>query len=107
MQAGWPGAVAEAGAYVAIDPYRTAEGVPYRVELDREQAQEALQGSLDIEARVADAATRSLRDGLQETASAYSPFARVTEELGSTGDPTLEPSPFFTTLHGYRSQVED
>ena len=83
-------------------PYRTAAGVPYGVELDREQAQTALQESLDIEARVAAAASRYLRDGLQETDSAYSPFARVAEELGYTGDPTLEPSPFFTTLHGYK-----
>ena len=44
-------------------PYRTADGVPYGVELDREQAQEALQESLDIEARVADAAARYLRTG--------------------------------------------
>jgi glyoxylase-like metal-dependent hydrolase (beta-lactamase superfamily II) len=83
-------------------PYRTAEGVPYGVELDRDQTREALQGSLDIEARVADAASRYLRDGLRETDSAYSPFAPVAEELGYTGDPTLEPSPFFTTLHGYK-----
>jgi glyoxylase-like metal-dependent hydrolase (beta-lactamase superfamily II) len=83
-------------------PYRTAAGVPYGVELDRGQANTALQESLDIEARVADAASRCLRDGLQETDSAYSPFARVAEELGYTGDPTLEPSPFFTTLHGYK-----
>jgi glyoxylase-like metal-dependent hydrolase (beta-lactamase superfamily II) len=87
-------------------PYRTADGVPYGVELDREQAQQALQGSLDIEARVADAATRYLQDGLQETRSPYSPFARVAEALGYTGDPTLEPSPFFTTLHGYRLQLD-
>ena len=83
-------------------PYRTAEGVPYGVELDREQAHEALQGSLDIEARVADATSRS---GPEETASVYSPFARVAEALGYTGDPTLEPSPFFTTLHGYRKEL--
>ena len=83
-------------------PYRTAAGVPYGVELDREQAQTALAESLDIEARVADAASRYLRDGLQESDSAYSPFARVAEELGYTGDPTLDPSPFFTTLHGYK-----
>jgi hypothetical protein len=76
--------------------------VPYGVELDREQARQALQDSLDIEARVADAAHRYLQDGLRETDSAYSPFARVAEELGYTGDPTLEPSPFFTTLHGYK-----
>ena len=75
-------------------PYRTAEGVPYGVELDRGQAREALQASLAIEARVADAAVRYLRDG--------PPFVRVAEELGYTGDPTLEPSPFFTTLHGYK-----
>ncbi|WP_448628580.1 MBL fold metallo-hydrolase [Geodermatophilus sp. URMC 64] len=83
-------------------PYRTAEGVPYGVELDRAQARRALSESLDIEARVADAATRC---GVQETDSPYSPFARVAEELGYTGDPTLEPSPFFTTLHGYRTEV--
>jgi glyoxylase-like metal-dependent hydrolase (beta-lactamase superfamily II) len=87
-------------------PYRTADGVPYGVELDGEQARQALQGSLDIEARVADAAARCLRDGLQETDSVYSPFARVAEELGYTGDPRLEPSPFFTTLHGYRTQLD-
>jgi glyoxylase-like metal-dependent hydrolase (beta-lactamase superfamily II) len=85
-------------------PYRTAAGVPYGVELDAAQAREALQGSLDIEARVAGAARRALRNGLQQTASPCSPFACVAEELGYAGDPTLEPSPFFTTLHGYRGQ---
>jgi glyoxylase-like metal-dependent hydrolase (beta-lactamase superfamily II) len=84
-------------------PYRTAEGVPYGVELDRTQAEEALQGSLDIEARVAAAASAHPP---QETDSPYSPFAGVAEELGYTGDPTLEPSPFFTTLHGYRRQAQ-
>jgi glyoxylase-like metal-dependent hydrolase (beta-lactamase superfamily II) len=81
-------------------PYRTSEGVPYGVELDREQAQQALQESLDIEARVAAAS----RHRPQETDTPYSPFARVAEELGYTGDPTLEPSPFFTTMHGYRQK---
>jgi hydroxyacylglutathione hydrolase len=85
-------------------PYRTAVGMPYGVELDREQAQAAIQESLDIEARIADVTHRYLRDGLRETDSAYSPFARVAGELGYTGDPMLEPSPFFTTLHGYRKQ---
>jgi glyoxylase-like metal-dependent hydrolase (beta-lactamase superfamily II) len=80
-------------------PYRTADGVPYGVELDRAQAQEALQASLDIEARIAGAASRILP---RETDSPYSPFASVAEDLGYTGDPTLEPSPFFTTLHGYK-----
>jgi len=85
-------------------PYRTAAGVPYGVELDSDQAQAAIQESLDIEARIADATRRHLREGLRETDSAYSPFARVAEELSYTGDPALEPSPFFTTLHGYRKQ---
>jgi glyoxylase-like metal-dependent hydrolase (beta-lactamase superfamily II) len=83
-------------------PYRTAAGVPYGVELDRDQARQALQESLDIEARVAAAASRHLPE---QSDSPYSPFARVAEELGYTGDPTLEPSPFFTTLHGYRTEV--
>jgi len=87
-------------------PYRGADGVPYGVELDREAARNALQGSLDLEARIDDAARRYLRDGLQETDSPYSPFARVAAELGYAGDPSLEPSPFFTTLHGYRTALD-
>ena len=85
-------------------PYRGADGVPYGVELDREGARRALQESLDIEAGIAAAAGRYLRDGLAATDSVYSPFAPVAEELGYDGDPTLEPSPFFTTLHGYLTQ---
>lgn len=86
-------------------PYRGADGVPSGVELDRKTARNALQESLDLEARIGDAAGRYLHEGLQETDSVYSPFASVAEELGYTGDPTLEPSPFFTTLHGYRTQI--
>ncbi|NKQ51852.1 MBL fold metallo-hydrolase [Amycolatopsis sp. K13G38] len=85
-------------------PYRRTDGVAYGVELDSEQAREALRESLDIEARVRAAARRCLGDGLREPDSAYSPFAPVAAELGYTGDPTLEPSPFFTTLHGYREE---
>jgi glyoxylase-like metal-dependent hydrolase (beta-lactamase superfamily II) len=84
-------------------PYRRADGTPYGVELDAGQARDALQGSLEIEARVNNAACDCLAAGLQDTDSPYSPFARVAEDLGYTGDPTLEPSPFFTTLHGYRT----
>ena len=85
-------------------PYRTADGVPYGVELDREQAARGAAGEPGHRGPRRDAARRYLRDGLQETDSAYSPFARVAEELGYKGDPTLEPSPFFTTMHGYRTQ---
>ncbi|WP_426226712.1 MBL fold metallo-hydrolase [Pseudarthrobacter sp. DSP2-3-2b1] len=88
-------------------PYRRADGTPYGVELDAEQAREALQGSLEVEARVSDAACGCLAAGLQETDSRYSPFAPVAEDLGYTGDPGLEPSPFFTTLHGYRTAFDD
>ncbi len=87
-------------------PYRRADGTPYGVELDAEQAREALQGSLDMEARVNDAACGCLEAGLQDTDSPYSPFTPVAEELGYEGDPSLEPSPFFTTLHGYRTTFD-
>ncbi|SEF64544.1 Glyoxylase, beta-lactamase superfamily II [Thermomonospora echinospora] len=87
-------------------PYRRADGMPYGVELDADQAREALQGSLDIEAGVGEAACRCLQDGLRETNSPYSPFAPVAERLGYTGDPTLEPSPFFTSMHGYRTHFD-
>ncbi|MGO1182470.1 MAG: MBL fold metallo-hydrolase [Micrococcaceae bacterium] len=83
-------------------PYRTAAGDPYGVELNREQAREALQESLDIEERVHATAREALAAGLVETDSMYSPFQAVAETLGYEGDPTREPAPFFTTLDGYR-----
>ncbi|MEU0654910.1 MBL fold metallo-hydrolase [Streptomyces albogriseolus] len=87
-------------------PYRRADGTPYGVELDEAEAREAVTQSLEIEDRVAGAACRCLEAGLEETDSPYSPFASVAEELGYTGDPTLEPSPFFTSLAGYRRHHE-
>ncbi len=83
-------------------PYRSADGTPYGVELDAAQAARALQESIDIEGRIAAAAEGALADGLTATDSPYTPFERVAAELGYTGDPTLDPSPFFTTLDGYR-----
>ncbi|MCL2729574.1 MAG: MBL fold metallo-hydrolase [Actinomycetia bacterium] len=85
-------------------PYRRADGTPYGVELDEEQAREAITQSLDAERRVAEAACACLEAGPEETDSPYSPFADVAGALGYTGDPSLEPSPFFTTMHAYREQ---
>ncbi|MEV5459752.1 MBL fold metallo-hydrolase [Streptomyces cellulosae] len=87
-------------------PYRRADGTPYGVELDEAEAREAITQSLEIEQRVAGAACRCLEAGLTQTDSPYSPFAPVAEELGYGGDPTLEPSPFFTSLDGYRRHHE-
>lgn len=84
-------------------PYRRTSGEAYGVELDAAQAGEALAESLDIEGRVSTAVQHCLCAGLRETASPYSPFAPVAEEIGYQGDPTLEPSPFFTSMHGYRT----
>ncbi|MDX6739047.1 MBL fold metallo-hydrolase [Actinocorallia sp. A-T 12471] len=84
-------------------PYRRADGVAYGVELDAAQAAEALRESLEIENRVGQAAHACLCAGLTETDSAYSPFEPVARDIGYTADPTLEPSPFFTSLHGYRT----
>ncbi len=87
-------------------PYRRADGTPYGVELDAAQAGEAIAQSLAVEGRIAEAACGCLRAGLQGTDSPYSPFARAAEELGYTGDPTLEPSPFFTSMHAYREHLD-
>jgi glyoxylase-like metal-dependent hydrolase (beta-lactamase superfamily II) len=83
-------------------PYRHADGVPAGMELDAAKSAAVLQESLDIEARISKAAKSAISKGLVETDSPYSPFEAVAKEVGYTGDPTLEPSPFFTTLHGYR-----
>jgi glyoxylase-like metal-dependent hydrolase (beta-lactamase superfamily II) len=87
-------------------PYRSAAGEPYGVELDADTAARAIDESIDIETRISIAASRALEAGLVETDSPYSPFETVATELGYTGDPTLDPSPFFTTLHGYRARFE-
>ncbi|WP_040823737.1 MBL fold metallo-hydrolase [Nocardia jiangxiensis] len=87
-------------------PFRHADGAAYEVELDADQAREALQESLAIEGRVDTAAHGCLCAGLHSTDSVYSPFAPVADELGYRGDPTLEPSPFFTTMHGYRTRFD-
>ena len=84
-------------------PYRHADGVPAGMELNAAKSAAVLQESLDIEARIAAAAHKALGNGLVETDSPYSPFESVSAEVGYTGDPALEPSPFFTTLHGYRA----
>ena len=92
-----------------VQPNRLFLGHPYRsqgaeslgVVLNREQAADKIQESLDIEARVR-AATETLgRDGPSVTRAACSPFCCIADHLRYAGDPTLEPSPFFTTMHGY------
>lgn len=87
-------------------PYRRANGDPYGVELDSDQAREALEQSLDMEQRVHESTHRCLCAGLPATGSVYSPFAPVADDLGYHGDPTLEPSPFFTSMHGYRQRFD-
>ncbi|MFF3503383.1 MBL fold metallo-hydrolase [Streptomyces sp. NPDC003247] len=96
-----------------VRPNRLFLGHPYRlrdqespgVELDGEQAASMLAASLDIESGVRAAACDCLEPALTATDSPYSPFAPAAERLGYRGDPTLEPSPFFTTMHGYRTQA--
>ncbi|WP_433343132.1 MBL fold metallo-hydrolase [Streptomyces sp. CA-253872] len=88
-------------------PYRRADGTPYGVALDADEAREALSQSIEAERRVGAAAHDCLAEGLARTPSPYSPFASVAARLGYTGDPTREPSPFFTSLHGYRTAAPE
>lgn len=80
-------------------PYRRAVRTPFPVVLDASGAQEALRTSLGREAQV-----RAAIDALpvEPTDSPYSPFGAIASDPSYDGDPALvEPSPFFTTLHGY------
>lgn len=81
-------------------PYRQADGTAFPVALDADGARAALTASLGREAHVRDAMTSSTPTASE---SLYSPFAEHAARLGYTGDPTLEPSPFFTTMRGYLS----
>ncbi|MDL5155644.1 MBL fold metallo-hydrolase [Actinomycetospora termitidis] len=87
-------------------PYRDAGGVPYGVELDAGQARRALGESLEREASIAASAASCLAAGLHDTDSVYSPFEPVAADLAYDQDPRRDPSPFFTTLHGYRRHHE-
>lgn len=86
-------------------PYRGEDGVSLGIELGAGQARRALDRSLEIEARVADAAYAS-PDEPDDGTSVYSPFAAAAARLGYTSDPRLDPSPFFTTMHGYGTRSE-
>jgi glyoxylase-like metal-dependent hydrolase (beta-lactamase superfamily II) len=79
-------------------PYRRADGTPFPVALDAAGARAALTASLEREAEIR-AAVAAVP--VAASASPYSPFEALATELGYTGDPTLEPAPFFTTLRGY------
>ncbi len=82
-------------------PYRSQGAEPLGVILDRAQAAEKIQESLDIEARVRNATYEVGRDGPDIAEALCSPFCCIADALRYSGDPTLEPSPFFTTMHGY------
>jgi glyoxylase-like metal-dependent hydrolase (beta-lactamase superfamily II) len=92
-----------------VKPNRLFLGHPYRsqgaespgVELNREQAAEKIQESIDIEARVRKATGEVGLDGAEIANALCSPFCCIADYLRYDGNPTLEPSPFFTTMHGY------
>jgi hydroxyacylglutathione hydrolase len=86
-------------------PFRNMQGQAYDVHVQGDLARGVLQESLDVEARIANLASRQLETGLSNGDAAYDPFAAVAEGMGYSGDPTLEPSPFFTTLNGYRQAM--
>lgn len=79
-------------------PYHRADGTPFDVALDAADADEALTASLTRESVIRRAAQEH-RSMASE--SVYSPYADAATSLGYTGDPMLEPSPFFTTMRGY------
>jgi glyoxylase-like metal-dependent hydrolase (beta-lactamase superfamily II) len=84
-------------------PYRNADGQPGEVALDRAGAAVAIQESLANEARIRAAVSAH---PAAASDSPYAPFERVAQALGYTFDPALEPSPFFTTMHGYATTAE-
>lgn len=86
--------------------FRSASGDAYDIELRDHDVTRALQESLDIEARIADSARAQFERGLSSESSVYDPFGGVADDLGYRADPTLEPSPFFTTLNGYLGEFE-
>lgn len=85
-------------------PYRSQGQEPIGVVLNRQQSAEKIQESLDIEARVRQSVNGVRIDPPDTIDGLYSPYCCIAESLQYQGDPTLEPSPFFTTMHGYFNQ---
>ncbi|MGP6170019.1 MBL fold metallo-hydrolase [Microbacterium sp. A204] len=86
--------------------FRNPVGHPYGIELHGADGLGAIRTSLDVEERIADRARAQFQRGLSREDSAYDPFALVAADMAYAADPTLEPSPFFTTLNGYRNEFE-
>ena len=82
-------------------PYRSQGAESLGVVLNENQALEKIQESLEIEERVRNAANQFGMDSKEVLNQLHSPFCCIAEHLKYDGDPTLEPSPFFTTMHGY------
>lgn len=82
-------------------PYRSQGEEPLGVVLEQGQAREKIQESLDVEAKVRNATYEVGKDGPDIAEALCSPFCCIADYLKYDGDPTLEPSPFFTTMHGY------
>ncbi|PAU96166.1 MBL fold metallo-hydrolase [Paracoccus salipaludis] len=82
-------------------PYRSQGAESEGVELDRDRAAAKIQESIDIEAKVRNATYKVGIDGPGVEERLHSPFCCIADYLKYDGDPTLEPSPFFTTMHGY------
>ena len=86
--------------------FRNGAGEPFDIELHGADAMRAIQESLDIESKIGEYAHKQWEQGLSNEGSPYDPFASVADDMGYLADPTLEPSPFFVTLNGYRQQFE-
>jgi hydroxyacylglutathione hydrolase len=84
--------------------FMDSAGRSYDVELEGDDVTTVLQKSIDIEAKLAEAARRHIEDGTADPDTVYGPFASIAADVGYTGDPTMEPSPFFTTMNGYRNE---
>lgn len=92
-----------------VKPNRLFLGHPYRsqgaesagVVLEGAEALTRIQESLDIEARIRETAEKLGLDRKELPRAPWSPFCCIARQLRYEGDPTLEPSPFFTTLNGY------
>lgn len=84
--------------------FMDSAGTTYDVDVQGDDVSTVLQKSIDIEARLAGVARRHLEEGSAATDPVYGPFASIAAEVGYTEDPTMEPSPFFTTMNGYRNE---
>ena len=87
--------------------FRDANGTIISPEVEGEAVTNALQASLEMDAKLADIVGRHLPNDTQsnESDGLYGPFGSIADTIGYAGDPRNLPCAFFVTMNAYQEEL--